>query len=140
MSGEASSEQSCVRNGVSYDEVYLSSQNDPGTSSDERVPSSNSPSTEEDGDVDIDGSRDDSSAQSMANAEPPTQFVIGPNGLREFILLPLWTVNDFRSIIKHKNFDTLRKKFQIPVNIPIRLPYKFEKCYYKGVDDVGVYE
>ena len=76
----------------------------------------------------------------MANAEPPTQSVIGPNGLREFILLPLWMVNDFRSIIKHKNFDTLRKKFQIPVNIPIRLPYKFEKCYYKGVDDVGVYE
>ena len=61
MSSEASSEQSCVRNGASYDEVYLSSQNDLGTSFDERVLSSNSPSTEEDGDVDVDGSRDDSS-------------------------------------------------------------------------------
>uniref|UniRef100_A0A7N2LC38 Uncharacterized protein n=1 Tax=Quercus lobata TaxID=97700 RepID=A0A7N2LC38_QUELO len=32
------------------------------------------------------------------------------------------------------------EKYQIPINIPIRLPLKREKCYYKGVEDVGVYE
>ena len=92
-----------------------------------------------DGDVDVDGSKDDSRDQ-MASADPPTQSVIGLDCFREFIIFPLWTINDFRSTIKQKHFDTLREKFQIPVNIPIRLPYKFEKCYYKGVDDVGVYE
>ena len=140
MSSEASSDQSYVRNGVGYDEVYLSSQDDPSTSSDERVPSFNSSSTEGDEDVNMNGLKDDSSDQNIANAEPITQSVIGPNGLREFILLPLWTVNDFRSTIKQKQFDTLKEKFQIPVNIPICLPYKSEKCYYKGADDVGVYE
>ena len=92
-----------------------------------------------DGDVDVNKSKDDSSDQ-MASAEPPTQSVIGPDGLREFIILPLWTVNDFRSTIRQNFFDTLRAKFKIPINIPIRLPYKSEKCYYKGMDDVEVYE
>ena len=91
MSSEASSDQSYVRNGVGYDEVYLSSQDDPSTSSDERVPSFNSSSTEGDEDVNMNGLKDDSSDQNIANAEPVTQSVIGPNGLREFILLPLWT-------------------------------------------------
>ena len=38
------------------------------------------------------------------------------------------------------NFNTLRDNFQIPDNIPIRLSYKLEKCYYEGVEGVGVYE
>jgi len=42
-------------------------------------------------------------------------------------MLPLWTVNDFISSIKQTHFDTLRDKYQIPVHIPIRLPYKSEK-------------
>lgn len=139
MSSEASSGQLCVHNRVGYDEVYQSRQNDLGTSFDEWSPSSNSPSSEGDGDVDVDGSKDDSNDQ-MASAEPLTEFVIGPNSLREFFILPLWTVNDFRSTIKQKNFDTLGEKFRIPFNIPIRLLYKSKKCYYKGVDNVGVYE
>ena len=28
----------------------------------------------------------------------------------------------------------------MPINIPIHLPYKREKCYYKGLEDVGVHE
>ena len=83
----------------------------PDTSFDEKVPSSNSPSLKWDGDMDVDGSKDDSSDQIMASAEPPTQSAIGPDGLREFILLPLWMVNDFRSTIKQKHFDKLREKF-----------------------------
>ena len=134
-----SSDQSCVHDGASYDEVYPSGQDDPGTSYDEQVPSSNSYSAEKDEDLDVDGLEGDSN-KDLVSAKPPSQSVIRPNGLRQFILLPLWTMKDFRSSIKQKHFDTLREKYQIPVNIPICLPYKSEKCYYWGVDDVGVYE
>ena len=66
--------------------------------------------------------------------------VVGANGLREFVMLPKWTVNNFTSTIKEVHFKTLRAIYQLPDHIPIRLPYKSEKCYYDGVDDVGVYE
>ena len=69
-----------------------------------------------------------------------SQSVIGPDGLREFIMLPLGTVNDFRSLIKEFHFKTLRAKYQISDNIPLCLPYKSEKCYYKGVEGVRAYE
>ena len=49
-------------------------------------------------------------------------------------------VNNFTSTIKEVHFKTLRAIYQIPDHIPIRLPYKSEKCYYDGVEDVGVYE
>ena len=55
-------------------------------------------------------------------------------------MLPEWTVNDFRSTIKDKHFNTLRANYQIPNNTPICLPYKSEKCYYEGVEGVRVYE
>ena len=74
------------------------------------------------------------------DAEPPIQSVIGPDGLREFIMLPIWTIKDFTSTIKESHFKTLRKKYQIPFNIPLCLPYMLEKCYYVGVESVGVYE
>ena len=54
-------------------------------------------------------------------------------------MLPIWTVNDFTSTIKEPHFKTLRQKYQISVNIPFRLPYKSEKCYYKGVQGVELY-
>ena len=52
-------------------------------------------------------------------------------------MLPEWTVNDFNSTIKDKHFSTLRANYQIPDNIPIRLSYKLEKCYYEGVEGVS---
>ena len=55
-------------------------------------------------------------------------------------MLPEWTVNYFTSTIKKAHFKTLRAIYQIPDYIPIRLPYKSKKCYYDGVNDVGVYE
>ena len=55
-------------------------------------------------------------------------------------MLPEWIVNAFTSTIKEPHFNTLRAHYQIPDYIPIRLPYKSEKCYYEGVDCVGVYE
>ena len=72
--------------------------------------------------------------------ESSLRSVVGPVGLRNFILPPLWTVNDFNSTIKRKHVDTLRERYQIPANVPIHLPFKFEKCYYHGADDFGVYE
>ena len=66
----ASSEQSCVCEGPSYDEVYPLGQNDPNTSSEERVPSTNSPSTEDD---DLDGNRSKSdSNEDIGNDDPPS--------------------------------------------------------------------
>ena len=54
-------------------------------------------------------------------------------------MLPLWTINDFISSVKQTHFNTLREEYQILANIPMRLPFKRE-CYYKGVEDVKVYE
>ena len=55
-------------------------------------------------------------------------------------MLPEWPVNAFTTTIKEPHFNTLRAHYQIPDYIPICLPYKSEKCYYEGVDGVGVYE
>ena len=68
------------------------------------------------------------------------KFVVGADGLREFVMLLKWTVNAFMSIINEPHFKTLRANYQIPDYIPICLPYKSEKCYYEEVDGVGVYE
>ena len=66
--------------------------------------------------------------------------VVGTDGLKEFVMLLEWIVNAFTSTIKKAHFKTLRANYQIPDHILIRLPYKSEKCYYEGVDGVGVYE
>ena len=134
-----SSEQSYVSEGTGYDEVFLLGQNDPGTSYDERDPSTNSPSTEDD-DLDTNRSEKDSNDEDIDIGEPLIQSVIVPDGFREFIMLPLWTINDFNSSIKQQHFNTLKEKYQILINIQMRLAFKREKCYYKGVEDIRVYE
>ena len=134
----ASSNQLYVREGAGYDKVFPLGQNDPGTSSEERNPSTTSPSTRDE-DLDIDRLGGDST-YGLVGAEPPTQSIIGPDGLRVFIILPLWMVNDFISTIKESHFNIFREKYQIPDHIPFRLPYKSEKCYYKGVEGIEVYE
>ena len=118
----ASSNQLFVREGVGYDEVFSSGQHDPGTLSEERNLSAISPSIRDE-DLDIDRSEGDS-IEGIVGVEPPTQSVIGLDGLREFIILPLWMINDFISTIKKSHFNTLREKYQIPIHIPLRLPYK----------------
>ena len=74
------------------------------------------------------------------DGEKRLKSVVGVDGLREFVMLPEWTVNNFTSTIKEVHFKTLRAIYQILDHILIRLPYKSEKCYYDGVEDVGVYE
>ena len=131
----ASSNQSFIRDGVGYEEVYSSSYRDQDDLSKERSPSAFSPSSKnKDMEVaELEEGSDDGEDQRIKS-------VIGANGLREFVMLPEWTVNAFTSTIKEPHFKTLKANYQIPDYIPIRLPYKSEKCYYEGVDGVGVYE
>ena len=131
----ASSNQLVVRDGVDYEEVYPSGHRDPESPGEKRSPSaSSSSSTNKDTEmVDQEKVSDDGEEQTLRS-------VIGANGLWEFIMLLEWMVNYFVSTIKENHFKTLRENYKIPENIPIHLPYKSERCYYDGVEGVGVYE
>ena len=130
----ASSNQSFVRDRAGYEELYPSGYRDPNKLC-ERSPSAASPSSKNE-DMEMaepeEGSDD--------GEEQRIKSIVGTDGLREFIMLPEWMVNYFTSTIKEAHFKTLRANYQILDYIPIRLPYKSEKCYYDGVDDVEVYE
>ena len=82
--------------------MYPSGQVDPDASYSERISSTNSPSYEED--EDVDGSESDTSGDlhSEENIESPIRSVIGPDGLRNFILPLMWTINSFNSTIQRK--------------------------------------
>ena len=115
--------------------MYPSSYRDPGDLSEEKSPSASSPSSKNE-DMEVaepeEGSND--------GEEQRIKSVIGADGLTEFVMLPEWMVNAFTSTIRKPHFKTLRVNYQISYYIPIRLSYKSEKCYYEGVDGVGVYE
>ena len=130
----ASSNQSFVRDEAGYEELYPSGYRDPDELS-ERSPSAASPSSKnEDMEMaELEEGSDD-------NEEQRIKSIVGTNELRGFVMLPEWMVNYFTSMIKEAHFKTLRANYQIPYYIPIYLPYKSKKCYYDGVDDVGVYE
>ena len=129
------SNQSVIRDRVDYEEVYLSSHKDQESLGEERsLSASSSSSTNENMEmVEQEEVSDDGEEQTLKS-------IIGADGFKEFIMLPEWTMNNFESTIKENHFKTLRDNFQILDNIPIRLPYKLEKCYYEGVEGVGVYE
>ena len=131
----ASSNQSVVRDEADYEEVYPLGHKDQDSPNEERSLSASSPSsTNEDMKmVNPEEGSDDGKEQSIMS-------VVGANGLREFVMLLEWMVNDFNSTIKEKHFSTLRANYEIPDNIPIHLPYKSKKCYYEGVEGVKVYE
>ena len=130
----ASSNQSVIHDGADYKEVCLSGHKDQESPSEERSLFAFSFSSKNE-DMEMADPE-----EIFDDVEEPIKPVVGADGLREFIMLPKWMVNNFRSTIKEKHFNTLRDNFQIPVNIPIRLPYKSKKCYYEGVEGVGVYE
>ena len=116
MFSEVSSEQSPVRKGADYDEVYPSGQNDFGASYLERVSSANSPSKEEEEDSDMDGSESDTNGdledeENAENVESPISSVVGPDDLRKFVLPLMWMVNDFNLTIKRKHFNTLLERY-----------------------------
>ena len=43
--------------------------------------------------------------------EQPIKSIVSVDGLREFIMLSEWTVNDFNCTIKEKHFNTLRANY-----------------------------
>ena len=129
----ALSNQSFVHDGAGYEELYPSCYRDPDELS-ERSPSATSPSSKNE---DMELAKPEEGSD---DGEQRIKLVVGTDGLSEFVMLPEWTVNNFTSTIKEAHFKTLRAIYQIPDYIPIYLPYKSEKCYYDGVDDVKVYE
>ena len=102
----ASSNQSFVRDGADYEEVYPSGYRDQDDLSEERSLSASSLS---------------STSEDMELAEPKegsdvdedqrVKFVVGANGLMELIMLPKWMVNAFTSTIKEPHFNTLRAHY-----------------------------
>ena len=114
--------------------MYPSGYRDPDDLSERSLSAASPSSKNEDMElVELEEGSDDSEEQRIKS-------IVGTDGLREFVMLLEWMVNSFTSTIKEAHFKTLRANYQIPDYIPIRLPYKSEKCYYEGVDDVGVYE
>ena len=87
-----------VRAGTEYEEVYPSGHKDQESPGEERSSSaSSSSSTNEDMEmVEVEETFDDSE-------DIPLGPVICADGLREFIMLPEWTVHKFTSIIKEKH-------------------------------------
>ena len=130
----ASSNQSFVHDGASYEELYPSGYRDPDDLSEMSLSASSPSSKNEDMEV-VEPKKGSNDGEKQR-----IKFVVGTDGLREFFMLPEWTVNSFTSTIKEAHFKTLKANYQIPNYIPICLLYKSEKCYYEGVDDVGVYE
>ena len=94
----ASSNQSFVRDETGYDEVYPSGHKDLDSLSEEKSPSASSPSSRDEG-LEMEGPEDDF-IQDLDDTGSPIQSVVGPDGHRKFIMLPIWMVNDFTSIIK----------------------------------------
>ena len=131
----ASSNQSFIRDGAGYEEVYPSGYRDPDDLSEDRSPSASS-SYSKNEDMKVAEPKEGSDG----GEDQRIKSIIGVNGLRKFVMLPKWTVNAFTSTIKEPHFKTLRANNQIPDYIPNGLPYKSEKCYYEGVDGVGVYK
>ena len=129
----ASSNQSFVRDGAGYEEVYLSGYRDQDDISEERSPFASSPSSKNE-DMEVAEPKEGSDD----GKDQRVKSIVGADGLKEFIMLPEWTVNAFTSTIKEPHFNTLRAHYQIPDYIPIRLPYKSKKCYYEGVLKAGL--
>ena len=113
----ASSNQSFVHDGAGYEELYLSGCRDPDELS-ERSPSAASSSSKNE-DMELAEPEEGSD-----DGDQGIKSVVGANELKEFVMLPEWTVNNFRSTIKEVHFKTLRAIYQIPDHIPICLPYK----------------
>ena len=101
----SASSKSFVRDGVSYEELYLSGYRDPDDLSERSPSASSSSSKNEDMEVaEPEEGSDDGEEQRI-------KFVVGTDGLKEFVMLPEWTVNFFTSMIKEAHFKTLRANY-----------------------------
>ena len=87
--------------------MYPLGHKDLNSPSEEKSPSASSPSSRGEG-LETERPEDDSS-EGLDDARPLIQSVVGPNGLRKFIMLHIWTVNGFTFTIKESHFKTLRE-------------------------------
>ena len=153
MFREAMSEQLSVRDGAGYDKVFpsghepkegfswLSEREMSAQSSDEELESYKGEdegvmSNEEDEGEgrESDGDNNDGDEEALDS----TPGALGDD--YPFILPKIWTVNDFLLTMSDKVFKSLRDHYQILDDIQIRLPRKFEKCYFGKTANVGMYD
>ena len=161
MSREAKSEQSSIREGAGYDEVFQSDHKpEEGFSwSSKRKTSTHSPNEEvksydeeegeeekreegedegdeggEEGEDNGDKGEVNGRASKEGSSESP-----GDGHTRSFILPKMWIVNDFKLTMTANIFKNLWDRYQIPDHIPICLPGKFKKCYSGKTADVSMY-
>ena len=82
--------------------------------------------------------REDDGDEDDGDEKTSKRTLGSPGDDHPFILLKIWTVNDFLPMMPAMVFNVLRNRYQIPDNIPIRLPGKFEKCYSGRTVDIGM--
>ncbi|KAK9998057.1 hypothetical protein SO802_017660 [Lithocarpus litseifolius] len=148
MSEETSSEQSSVRDGAGYDEVYQrghESGDDFSLSSEDEslIQSCDEEGGDDDGVIRKGGgddARESGSNRGSSGGENSESTSGGSGDDRPFILPKEWTVNHFLPSMTDKVFNLLRARYQIPDDIPIRLPLEKERCYSEKTADVGMYD
>ena len=92
---------------------------------------------EDEGDEKDDGDKGDVDKR---NLEVGSLGSLGDGHTHPFILLKMWTVNDFLPTMTANIFKNLRDRYQIPDHIPIHLLGKFKKCYSRKTENVGMYD
>ena len=155
------SEQSLVREGAGYDEVFqigheleeglswLSKRETLAYSPDEEVEScvgrgkkeevveGDEGEAEGDEEEEDDGDKGDTDERTLevgSSGSPRSRHA------RPFILPKMWTVNDFLSKMTVNIFKNLRDRYQIPDHISIRLPGKFDKFYTGKTVNINMYD
>lgn len=123
----ASSNQSVVRDGVDYEEVYPSGHKDQESPSEERSPSASSPSS-----TNKDMEMTNPEEGSNDGEEQRIKSVVSADGLREFIMLPEWTVNDFRSTIRRNTSTLLGPITKFQITSPSVYPISQRSAIMKG--------
>ena len=152
MSNEATNEQSSVREGASYDEVFgLGHEAEDFSWSSERETLAQSPDNDiksydkENGEEVVNEDEvEEGERESDENNDGDEESYKGtsgsPRGNHPFILPKNWIVNKFLPKMSDRFFKELRTRYQIPNHIPIRLPRKNERCYSGRTTDVGMYD
>ena len=160
MSSNTSCEESLVREGAGYNEVFGSGdESEDFLPSSERRTSARSPDGDEGytdggkdevekgrgedegvrGDINVDG--DDNDGDDSDGDEGPSKGVSeGPGDNRPFIFPEDWAVNKFLPRMSDKIFGELRTCYQIPDHISIHLLEENETCYSGRTADVGMYD
>ena len=105
-----------------------------GGGEDKEVSEGKDKDKEDEGERESDGDENDDDEEVLQSTSR------SPRDDRPFILPKKWMVNDLLPTMSDKVFNTLRDRYQIPDNIPIRLPEEFEKYYSRKITNIGTYD